>query len=137
MLQLIIRLRPIAKYLLVAAIILIITVSSLPSLPIPKLETVKGGIRLDYLFHFIEYVGLSFLAFLTFAGKEFQLRFKKVFYLTISLLAFCILDEFHQKFIPGRTFNSNDISSNVMGVFLGVGFCVVVFRKISGKLIQL
>ena len=130
MFKLIIALRPAAKYYLVVLTIAIITVSSLPSLPTPKIDTGNIEIRLDYVFHLLEYGGLSFFAFLTFTGTEFLLTRKKVFYLTISLLAFCILDEFHQKLIPGRTFNTNDILSNVTGVLVAMGFCVVVFRKI-------
>jgi VanZ family protein len=134
MLHLIKTLRTSAKYFLIVLTLSIITVSSLPSLPTPKINTGKIEIRLDYIFHILEYGALSFFTFLTYARPDFHISSKTYLVITFCLLLFCILDEFHQKFIPGRTFNINDIISNISGVIGGLVFCVIVFRKIRIKI---
>jgi VanZ family protein len=50
-------------------------------------------------------------------------------------MLFAIADEFHQKFIPGRTFNVKDIISNIIGVIGGLLFCIAVFRTIAKKIL--
>jgi VanZ family protein len=131
--EIIIRLRPLAKYLFVLGILLILTVSSLPSLPTPKIDTGKIEIRLDYFFHILEYGALAFFAFLAYTRKDFSFSLKLYLVITICLVIFSVLDEYHQKLIPGRTFNPNDIISNISGVLAGLVFCVIVFRKIYLK----
>jgi VanZ family protein len=129
--KLIIFLRPWCKYLLIFWLISIGTVSSIPHLPAPKIEGLKFVIRLDYLMHFCEYGALIFLALLSFTGKNFSLSLKKYIIITFCVMAFAIADEFHQKLIPGRTFNTKDILSNLTGIITGVLFCYFVFRNIS------
>jgi VanZ family protein len=131
--ELIIRFRPYAKYLLVLGVISILTISSLPSLPTPKINTGKIEIRLDYLFHLLEYGVLSIFAVLAYTGEYFKVRFKSFLIITICLVIFSVLDEFHQKLIPGRSFNPKDIMSNVSGVLAGLIFCIIVFRRIFLK----
>ena len=132
MLKLIILLKPYAPYILVAWVIIIIIVSSLPGIPTLKLHTSKSDIRLDYLIHFCEYGSLAFLAYLTFTKEQFKTGSKSFFWITAVVVAFSVADEFHQKFIPGRAFNVMDIISNISGILAAMVFCVVTFRKISG-----
>ena len=134
MLRLIIFLRPFSRYLLIVWIFAIIFVSSIPSIPTLKIHTAKADIRLDYLIHFCEYGILAFLAFLSFAEKVFILSFRKYILITMGLILFAVLDEFHQKLIPGRTFNAKDIFSNLMGILALLLFCILVFRIIAGKI---
>jgi len=134
MLRLIIFLRPFSRYLLIVWIFAIIFVSSIPSIPTLKIHTAKADIRLDYLIHFCEYGILAFLAFLSFAEKVFILSFRKYILITMGLILFAVLDEFHQKLIPGRTFNAKDIFSNLMGIFAVLLFSIMVFRIIAGKI---
>jgi VanZ family protein len=129
MFKLIHFLRPFARYLLIAWVLAIIIISSTPSVPVLKIHTAKAEIRLDYLIHFCEYGVLTFMAFLTFASNEFKISNKKIILITICLIAFAILDEYHQKLIPGRSFNVKDIISNISGILATLIFCVVVFRK--------
>jgi len=131
MLRLFILIRPFSKYLLIAWVLAIITVSSIPSIPALKIRTANADIRLDYLIHFLEYGILSFLAFLSFAGSKFKPGFRKYILITIGLILFAFLDEFHQKLIPGRTFNVKDILSNAVGIIAAVIFCIAAFRKIA------
>jgi VanZ family protein len=133
MLRLIEAFRPYSKYFFVAWLIIIMTVSSIPKLPVMKIETDKGTIRLDYLIHICEYASLAFFVFLTFAGSRFRISLKKYLVLTAGLILFALADEFHQKIIPGRTFNMKDIYSNFAGILAGLVFCVVVFNILKRK----
>ena len=130
MIKLIILLRPFARYLLIVWAITIIVVSSTPNIPTLKIHMAKTDIRLDYLLHFMEYGALTLLSFLTFSGDEFRIGFRKIITITVILSLFAILDEYHQKLIPGRSFNYNDIFSNLTGILAGVVFCVVIFSLI-------
>ena len=131
--RLIITLKPYARYLLFFWAVSIAVVSSLPSLPTPKIDTGKIAIRLDYLIHFCEYGVLSFMAFLSFEGNEFKMSYRKFILITLGLISFAILDEFHQKLIPGRAFNVKDILSNILGIITALIFCLPVFRNIGYK----
>ena len=134
MTRLIIHLRPISKYLFIVWIIIIVVVSSMPTLPTPKIRTGEMVIRLDYLIHFCEYGLLAFLAYLSYAGKEFNISLKKILIITFFLIIFALLDEFHQKLIPGRSFNPKDILSNIIGILAALLFCWLSFRKTAGEM---
>jgi VanZ like family. len=131
MLKLIIFLRPIARYLLIAWVLTIIILSSLPNIPTLKIHTARAEFRLDYLMHFCEYGVLAFMTFLSFAGEEFKIRFRKFMFITAFLVLFAALDELHQKLIPGRTCSINDVASDVTGVLATIIFTVLVFRSIG------
>jgi VanZ family protein len=76
------------------------------------------------------------MAFLSFAGNEFKITYKKYILLILSLILFAVLDEYHQKLIPGRSFNIKDILSNVTGILAVTAFTVIVFRLIKDKIVQ-
>ena len=132
--RLIILLRPYSKYLLIFWLVSIAIVSSIPHLPAPKIETGKYTIRLDYLMHFCEYGALIFLSLLSFIQKDFRLLGKWYILITIAVIIFAVADEFHQKLIPGRTFNPKDLMSNITGILTGLLFCYFVFRNIADDL---
>jgi VanZ family protein len=129
--QLIIFIKPFCKYLLVIWVLTILSISSVPNLPSPKIETGGLKIRLDYIFHFFEYGILAFLTFLTFTKEGFNIGISKYLILTASLILFAVADEFHQKLIPGRSFNVKDILSNLSGIVAAVIFCYFMFRKMA------
>lgn len=131
MLKLITKIRPVSKYLLIIWMLTIIGVSSIPNIPTLKIHTARSEFRLDYLIHFCEYGLLAFLTYLSFAGSEFHLKTRKMLLLTLSLLLFAVLDEYHQKLIPGRSFNIKDILSNVTGVLAAALFTVFIFRHLA------
>jgi Predicted integral membrane protein len=137
MLKLIIFLRPFARYLLIAWVLTIIILSSLPNIPTLKIHTARAEIRLDYLMHFCEYGVLTFMAHLSFTGKEFKINYKKFILITVSLILFAILDELHQKLIPGRTYSLKDIVSNVTGILAAGLFTLIVFKVIGNRLKKL
>jgi VanZ family protein len=134
MLKLIIHLRPAARYLLIIWILTIITVSSLPNIPTLKIHTAKAELRLDYIMHFCEYGFLTFLTLLSFAGSELKIKFMKAMLIVLALILFAVLDEYHQKLIPGRSFNLKDIMSNVGGIVAATIFVIIVFSSISKKI---
>jgi len=133
MIRLLIWCKPYAKYFLAAWMLTIISVSSIPSIPTLKIHTAKSEIRLDYLIHFCEYGLLAGMAFLAFVSSEFKMTNKRFLLITSFLILFAILDEYHQKFIPGRAFNLKDIYSNIAGILAALVFCVIVFRAIAKK----
>jgi VanZ family protein len=131
MIRLIKYIRPYARYLFIIWAITIIIVSSIPSIPTLKIHLAKSEFRLDYLMHFCEYGLLAFLAFLTFAGEMYMISARKYLSIVTSLIVFAILDELHQKLIPGRSYNINDILSNVTGILAALVFCIMVFRGLK------
>jgi VanZ family protein len=114
-----------------AWIVIILTLSSIPSLPTLKIVTRGSVIRLDYLMHFCVYGLLAFLAYLTYADAHFNLNFRKFIIITAGLILFALADEFHQKLIPGRSFNVKDIYSNIAGIIAALGFCLAVLRHLK------
>ena len=131
MLKLIIILRPVARYLLIAWGLTIIILSSIPNIPTLKIHTAKAEFRLDYLMHFCEYGVLTFVTFLSFAVEEFKIRFRKFMLITAFLVMFAALDELHQKLIPGRTCSMKDLTSDVTGILAAIIFTLLIFRSIG------
>ena len=131
MLKLIIILRPVARYLLIAWGLTIIILSSIPNIPTLKIHTAKAEFRLDYLMHFCEYGVLTFVTFLSFAGEEFKIRFRKFMVITAFLVTFAALDELYQKLIPGRTCSVKDMASDVTGILAAIIFTLLIFRSIG------
>jgi VanZ family protein len=130
MLKLIVLIRPIARYLLIIWMLTIIIVSSVPNVPTLKIHTARSEFRLDYIIHFCEYGLLSFLAFLTFVRNEFMMASGKVFLITASLIFFAVLDEYHQKLIPGRSFSIKDILSDISGIVAVTLITIFILRAL-------
>jgi VanZ family protein len=110
--------------------VLILIVSSIPDLKTPQL----GFEYQDKLYHFIEY-GI-FSAFLFFALLNSSRDFLRKNVLMISLLigaSFGILDELHQKFIPGRQADILDFTADFVGIAL-IQVCFWVYYKKKSKL---
>jgi VanZ family protein len=134
MLKLIIILRPVSRYLLIAWGLTIIILSSIPNIPSLKIHTAKAEFRLDYLMHFCEYGVLTFVTFLSYAGEEFNIRFRKFVLIAVFLVTFAALDELHQKLIPGRTCSVKDMTSDVTGILAAIIFTLIIFRSIRSNL---
>jgi VanZ family protein len=111
----------------------ILILSSIPNIPTLKIHTARHEFRLDYLMHFAEYGMLSFLAFMYFAEKEFRIGYRKVILIVSCLVLFALLDELHQKLIPGRTYSTRDIMSDVAGVAAAIVFTLFFFRFVAKK----
>ena len=134
MIRLIIWCKPFSKYFLVILALAIIVVSSIPNVPTLKIHTTRAEIRLDYLMHFCEYGVLAFMAHLAFSESEFNIRYRKFIFITLCLIMFAILDEYHQKLIPGRTYNLTDIFSNVTGILVSTILILLVFGSVRKRI---
>jgi VanZ family protein len=113
------------SWLALAYAVLILIVSSIPDLKTPQL----GFEYQDKLYHFIEY-GI-FSVFLFFALLNSSKDFLRKNVLLISLLigaSFGILDELHQKFIPGRQADVLDFTADFVGVAL-IQICFWVYHR--------
>jgi VanZ family protein len=131
MLRLLVWFKTYARYFAAGWLIIIIVVSSMPGVPLLEIHTQKTNIRLDYLFHFGEYGVLAFLTYLSFAGDDFKMSYKKLLLIAAVLIIIAILDEVHQKFIPGRSYNIKDILSNISGIVAILLFSVLIFGKME------
>ena len=105
------------------------TVSSIPSIPTLKLHAGEYTMRLDYMIHFLEYASLAFLAYITFSGENTGISFGRYLIVTLALVLFAVIDEFHQKWIPGRSFNPADIISNISGIIATLVLIILLFRR--------
>jgi len=94
---------------------LIFVVSSIPKLVPPPL-----GFRLeDKVYHFIEYSIFSFLLFLAFSKAKTDFFKKNVFLLSSLIgIAYAFSDEFHQRFVPGRSYDFFDFLADCLGIIL-------------------
>lgn len=132
MLRAITFIKPYSRYILAAWVIAMVAVSSTPNIPTLKLHTAHSDIRLDYLIHFCEYAFLGFMAYLAFS-KDFTANPGRFLMITLGLVVFAIADEYHQKLIPGRTYNIRDTLSNLLGIVAALVFCILAFRGIRNR----
>ena len=112
-------------WLALAYAVLMLIVSSIPDLSPPQL----GFEYQDKLYHFVEYGIFSVLLFFTLLNSKRDFLRKNV--LLISLLigaSFAILDELHQKFIPGRQADVLDFTADFVGVAL-IQICFWVYHR--------
>lgn len=103
------------KFIALIYAVLIFVISSIPKITLPSL-----GFQLeDKVYHFIEYSIFSFLLFLAFfkAQREF---FRKNVFLFSSLtgIIYAYSDEFHQRLIPGRSYDLYDFLADCLGIIL-------------------
>jgi VanZ family protein len=121
------------KYLFWTWLILIITISSIPNLPGPELRTGDTIFRLDYMIHLIEYfVLVTFFLFWKW-GKGHRISNAFVLLTLIGGLLIATLDEYHQLWIPGRTFNPMDMYANYAGMLSGVLFSFITMTKLRTR----
>lgn len=96
----------------------ILTLSSIPNLETPG-PKVFG---LDKVAHLGEYLILMFLIFRASqpeADEPPAQKPKKFVNLIPFILLLALLDELHQKFIPGREVELSDLGFNFIGILLG------------------
>ena len=103
------------KFIALLYAVLIFIISSIPEITPPSL-----GFQLeDKVYHFIEYSIFSFLLFLAFfkAKREF---FRRNVFLFSSLIGiiYAYSDEFHQRLVPGRSYDFYDFLADCLGIIL-------------------
>jgi hypothetical protein len=103
------------KFIALIYAALIFAISGIPQITPPFL----GFTLEDKVYHFLEYSVFSFLLFLAFfkVQKDF---FKKNLFLLSSLIGiiYAYSDEFHQRFVPGRTYDLYDFLADCLGIIL-------------------
>ncbi len=93
----------------------IILLSSISSLKLPEL----GILRADKLLHFLEYAIFAILIFRSFSEllRKYKMRYVMIFSF-FFLLLFAALDEFYQRYIPGRHSDLSDLLIDILGASL-------------------
>jgi VanZ family protein len=90
--------------------------SSIPGSDLPKFNIPN----IDKLFHSVEYLILGALIARAFANCSDKMSFKLILLLSILIASsYGVLDEFHQRFVSGRSPEIFDILSDIIGSLFG------------------
>lgn len=127
------KIETVFKYLFWTWLLLILTFSSIPELPGPDFETRDSILRLDYIIHFIEYFVLISLLLFWRGGKNYHISTRFVLITLIGSIVVATLDEYHQIWIPGRTFNPMDMYANFAGILTGMFSSLLVLARLRAK----
>lgn len=101
---------------LIGYCLLLVVLTSLPGNPASKSN------QLDKLYHIAAYGLLSFILYFVIYYQNKIKLFKKypaAFTILFATL-FGMINEFHQIFIPTRTFNKYDLLANLIGIILTI-----------------
>lgn len=94
--------------------IFILIVTTIPGPDLPKIPLFPGADKIAHLFLY----GI-FGYFLTKASKiSFNRVTSMLFPICIGVI-FALLDEFHQKYIPGRSCDIIDFTADALGIIIG------------------
>lgn len=113
--------------------ITIFILSSLPNIPTQEINIWDEPFRLDYLEHFGVFFILGACYILWKSDSLGIFLFKKNIWAITGLIAFASLDELHQIWIPGRSFNLLDLIYNVLGLAIVFVLFPSVLKRISKK----
>lgn len=97
----------------------ILTMSSVPNLPQPEIQTSGQVFRLDYFFHFLVYFFPAITAVIWLSDRDGHITGRKLIILLLAGVLFGCIDEIHQIYIPGRRFNPIDLIFNAAGFVSG------------------
>jgi len=111
---------------LLAYAVLVLGVSSIPNLKSPD---VPAFLPLDKVAHFVEYAVLAFLAL---RSVERLVRKCAVAWTFAFAAVFAVVDEYHQKFIPGRQFDVVDLVADLAGAAMALVLILIIRRRHSG-----
>jgi VanZ family protein len=118
--------RLVSRWLPVLAYCALITwLSSKPGGGLPR----WWFMRYDKVLHTLEYGGLGFLLARALAPSVAGV--KRIAIVAMLGLAFGVLDEFHQSFVPGRQGNDpGDMTADLVGTTLGAASYAVLGRRL-------
>jgi len=103
--------------------------SHIPGVDVPPLFFGK-----DKLFHAIAYSILGFFAIGSMITAESRHRMFRPWLAIGLVIAYGVLDEFHQHFVPGRTPDIYDVLADAAGGLLGVWlFCRFVSSRLDSR----
>ena len=124
------RFSALRRIFLVCVALLVVYLSHQPSLK-PPLELFPHQ---DKLFHMIEFggLGLALVVNADLFGKK-----SKKFRMIYAGVAWALLDELHQSFVPGRDCSLQDVFADAAGLLIGVllfsYMCTKMGRKTSSS----
>ncbi|MBI2106155.1 VanZ family protein [Candidatus Woesearchaeota archaeon] len=103
-------------------LLLIFYFSSLPSIEASSMISERFYIS-SYVQHIILYAGLALLLF-----RAVNYSKKQDFIVILSTTLYGFIDEVHQHFVPGRTFQSSDILMDFLGAILAL-ILLSIYKK--------
>lgn len=121
------------KYLFWIWLVIIFAVSSIPEFSPREFTTIGSTIRVDYILHLMEYFILISLLLFWKAGKNYRIKPAFVLLACIGIILFASLDEYHQVWIPGRSFNIKDMYFNYAGIVAGLTFTLFTLSRLRSK----
>jgi VanZ family protein len=109
---------------------LIFVISSIPEITPPHL-----GFKFeDKVYHFIEYSIFSLLLFFAFFKTKTDFFKKNVFLFSCLIgMIYAYSDEFHQKFVPGRSYDLYDFLADCLGIILIQTALGIYFQRKSHR----
>ncbi len=100
------------------------------SQPRPLGVDIPGGLGVDKMAHFVVYGGLAGLVSVGLRRSETRLSVPWQFWFPILFAAaYGVTDEFHQLFVPQRTFSVADMGANAAGGFAAQAFLWYVWWR--------
>jgi VanZ family protein len=109
---------------------LIFAVSSIPRLSGEQFGMPRWS---DKVAHFIEYAILAFLFYRGEGGGRWRLGVPAWLLVIVAGIAIGGVDEFHQRFVPGRDSNIIDLAADAAGVVTGTLIGMWRFRTIGKR----
>ncbi|MCP4704015.1 MAG: hypothetical protein GY865_05340, partial [candidate division Zixibacteria bacterium] len=108
----------------------IFLLSSVPGMNMPE----YGFLMADKLLHFLEYALFAVLIFRSFSQLFHQHKLHYVIIISsFFLILFALLDEYYQKYIPGRESDVADVILDVLGASLILFLLWVRQRRLNQK----
>ena len=95
---------------------LIFVGSSIPQFPGEVFSMPRGA---DKVAHFIEYMILAFLFYRGERGERWRMGVPAWFLVIVAGLVIATVDEYHQRYIPGRDSNILDWTADAAGIMSG------------------
>lgn len=84
---------------------------------------------LDKSLHILLYCGLALLTQWVLEGRLVRPSVRTISITAIICACFGFLDEFHQIFVPDRTFSLGDLFASLIGVFIGLIITLILPAK--------
>ena len=110
--------------MLIAYMALIFTLSAQSRLPQPDISNI------DKVEHFIAYAGLSVVAFWSVATARRKKSLLFCFVLAVLIAsAYGVTDEFHQRFVPGRSCDPWDWTVDTLGAAAGAAVLSILAKR--------
>lgn len=111
-------------------VVLVFAVSSIPHLSVPALGMPHWS---DKIAHCTEYAVLAFLFYRGERGERWRMGVPAWLLVIVATLAIASVDEFHQRFIPGRDSDILDWTADATGIFIGTLIGMWRFRTFSRR----